>query len=172
MSDMSKMTVKELQDELDSRGISFNKKDKKSDLLALLESGGSATGKEQPAASSVAEPSPAADNDAASSRFQYAVVRTGGKQYQVAVGDRLRVELLHGNAGDSIQLTDVLVLGGDDVLVGRPVVQGARVVAKIAEQGRANKVVVFKKKRRKGYKVKHGHRQHYTALTIEQIVQD
>lgn len=169
---MSKMTVKELQDELESRGVSFNKKDKKSDLLAQLEGSASTAANEQPAAASVAAPSPAAADNVASSGFRYAVVRTGGKQYQVAVGDRLRVERLTGDEGDSILLTDVLVLGGDAVVVGRPVVQGARVVAKISEQGRANKVVVFKKKRRKGYKVKHGHRQHYTALTIEQIVQD
>jgi large subunit ribosomal protein L21 len=100
----------------------------------------------------------------------YAIIRTGGKQYQVAAGDTLRVEKLPGNIGDTIELSDVLLVAdGDDVKVGRPVVDGARVTAKIAEQGKAKKVLVFKKKRRKGYQVKRGHRQQYTALRIEEI---
>ena len=100
----------------------------------------------------------------------YAIVRTGGKQYQVACGDRLRVEKLEGNVGDHVDLTDVLLVAdGEDVKVGQPVLEGAKVVAKIAEQGRAKKVLVFKKKRRKGYRVKRGHRQFYTALKIEEI---
>ncbi len=100
----------------------------------------------------------------------YAIVRTGGKQYQVACGDQLRVEKLEGNVGDSVDLTDVLmVVAGEDVKVGQPVLEGAKVVAKIAEQGRARKVLVFKKKRRKGYRLKQGHRQSYTALRIEEI---
>lgn len=100
----------------------------------------------------------------------YAIVRTGGKQYQVACGDQLRVEKLEGNVGDSIDLTDVLmVVDGEDVKVGQPVVDNAKVVAKIAEQGRGKKVIIFKKKRRKGYRLKQGHRQSYTALQIEEI---
>jgi len=100
----------------------------------------------------------------------YAIVRTGGKQYQVACGDQLRVEKLEGNVGDHVDLTDVLLVAdGEDVKVGQPVLEGAKVVAKIAEQGRAKKVLVFKKKRRKGYRVKRGHRQFYTALKIEEI---
>jgi large subunit ribosomal protein L21 len=100
----------------------------------------------------------------------YAIIRTGGKQYQVAAGDTLRVEKLQGDVGDTVELSDVLLVAdGEDVKIGRPVVDGAKVVAKIAEQGKANKVLVFKKKRRKGYKVKRGHRQQYTALTIEEI---
>lgn len=100
----------------------------------------------------------------------YAIVRTGGKQYQVACGDQLRVEKLEGNIGDSIDLTDVLLVAdGEDVKVGQPVLDGVKVVAKIAEQGRAKKVLVFKKKRRKGYRLKQGHRQSYTALKIEEI---
>lgn len=100
----------------------------------------------------------------------YAIVRTGGKQYQVACGDQLRVEKLEGNVGDTIDLSDVLLIAdGDDVKVGRPVLEGAKVVAKIAEQGRAKKVIVFKKKRRKGYQLKRGHRQSFTALKIEAI---
>jgi len=100
----------------------------------------------------------------------YAIIRTGGKQYQVAAGDTLRVEKLQGNIGDTVELSDVLLVAdGDDVRIGRPVVDGAKVVAKIAEQGKAKKVLVFKKKRRKGYQVKRGHRQQFTALKIEEI---
>lgn len=100
----------------------------------------------------------------------YAIIRTGGKQYQVAAGDTLRVEKLQGEVGDTVELSDILLVAdGDDVKIGKPVVDGAKVVAKIAEQGKAKKVLVFKKKKRKGYKVKRGHRQQYTALTIEEI---
>jgi len=100
----------------------------------------------------------------------YAIVRTGGKQYQVAGGDTLRVEKLEGNVGDTVELEDVLmIVDGQDIKIGQPVVEEAKVVAKIAEQGRAKKVIVFKKKRRKGYKLKKGHRQHYTALEIQEI---
>ena len=100
----------------------------------------------------------------------YAIIRTGGKQYQVAAGDTLRVEKLKGEVGDTVELSDVLLVAdGDEVKVGRPLVEGARVVAKIAEQGKAKKVLVFKKKKRKGYKVLRGHRQLFTALTIEEI---
>ena len=100
----------------------------------------------------------------------YAIVRTGGKQYQVAQGDSLRVESLSGVVGDTVELEDVLLVAdGDDVKIGRPQVEGAKVTAIIVEQGKAKKVLVFKKKRRKGYQVKNGHRQHYTALRIDGI---
>jgi len=100
----------------------------------------------------------------------YAIVRTGGKQYQVAGGDKLRVEKLEGNVGDTVELDDgLMVVDGEDVQIGQPVVENAKVVAEITEQGRDKKVVVFKKKRRKGYKLKKGHRQHYTALEIKEI---
>jgi len=100
----------------------------------------------------------------------YAIIRTGGKQYQVAAGDTLRVEKLQGDIGDTVELSDVLLVAdGEDIKIGQPVVDGAKVVAKIAEQGKDKKVIVFKKKLRKGYKVKRGHRQQYTALTIEKI---
>jgi large subunit ribosomal protein L21 len=100
----------------------------------------------------------------------YAIVRTGGKQYQVACGDQVRVEKLDGNVGDSVDLNDVLmVVDGDDVKIGQPVLENAKVTAKIAEQGRGKKVIIFKKKRRKGYRLRNGHRQSYTALKIEQI---
>lgn len=100
----------------------------------------------------------------------YAIIRTGGKQYQVAPGERLRVEKLTGEVGDTVELTDVLLVAdGADVKVGQPVVEGAKVTAQIVEQDKAKKVLVFKKKKRKGYQVKRGHRQPYTGLEIKEI---
>lgn len=100
----------------------------------------------------------------------YAIIRSGGKQYQVAAGDRLRVEKLEGEVGSTVELDEVLLLvDGEDVRIGHPLVEGARVRATIVEQGRQKKVIVFKKKRRKGYQVKKGHRQWYTALNIDTI---
>jgi len=100
----------------------------------------------------------------------YAIIRTGGKQYQVSTGERLRVEKIDGNVGDSVELSDVLMVGdGDDVKIGQPTLEGAKVTARIVEQGKARKVLVFKKKRRKGYRVKRGHRQLFTALEIDEI---
>ena len=100
----------------------------------------------------------------------YAIVRTGGKQYQVTAGDRLKVEKLEGEVGATVELADVLlVVDGENVRIGRPQVEGAKVSATIIEQGRHKKIIVFKKKRRKGYQVKRGHRQLYTALNIDAI---
>ena len=100
----------------------------------------------------------------------YAIVRTGGKQYQVEAGDKLKVEKLQGEVGAQVELEDVLlVVDGETVRIGRPVVEGAKVTATILEQGRNKKIIVFKKKRRKGYQVKRGHRQFYTALNIDAI---
>ena len=100
----------------------------------------------------------------------YAIVRTGGKQYQVASGDQVRVEKLEGSVGDSVDLNDVLmVVDGEEVKIGQPVLDNAKVTATIAEQGKGKKVIVFKKKRRKGYRLKKGHRQAYTALKIGEI---
>ncbi len=100
----------------------------------------------------------------------YAIVRTGGKQYQVACGDQLRVEKLAGEIGDTVALDEVLmVVDGDEIKVGQPVIESAKVVAKIAEQGRAKKIIVFKKKRRQGYRLRRGHRQSFTGLLIEEI---
>lgn len=100
----------------------------------------------------------------------YAIIRTGGKQYQVAPGERLRVEKLAGEIGDTIELTDILLVAdGDQVKVGRPVVDGAKVMARIVEQDKAKKILVLKKKRRKGYRLRKGHRQPFTALEIKEI---
>ena len=100
----------------------------------------------------------------------YAIIRTGGKQYQVEAGDRLRVEKLEGEVGATIELDEVLLLvDGESIQIGRPVLEGAKVLATIVEQGRQKKIIVFKKKRRKGYQVKKGPRQFYTALNIDTI---
>jgi large subunit ribosomal protein L21 len=100
----------------------------------------------------------------------YAVVKTGGKQYKVRPGQLVRVEKLEGAVGDSVALDDVLLIGGGDALkIGRPQLEGASVQAQIVEQGRAKKIIVFKKKRRKGYHKKQGHRQYYTQLRIGDI---
>ena len=100
----------------------------------------------------------------------YAIIRTGGKQYQVASGDTLRVEKLAGDIGDTVEIDDVLLVAdGEDVKIGLPVVDSAKVTAQIVEQGKHKKVIVFKKKRRKGYKLKQGHRQQFTALEIKEI---
>ncbi len=100
----------------------------------------------------------------------YAVIKTGGKQYKVSEGDVLKVEKLNAAPGDEIEISDVLmVVDGEDVQIGKPVVESASVKAKVIEQGRSKKVIVFKKKRRKGYKVKNGHRQPYTAIEIQAV---
>ncbi len=99
----------------------------------------------------------------------YAVIKTGGKQYRVAQGDKLRVEKLPGNVGDTVTLSEVLMLGGDSIKIGAPLVAGAKVEAKITAQDRDKKIVVFKFRRRKNYRRKNGHRQPFTALEITGI---
>jgi len=100
----------------------------------------------------------------------YAIIRTGGKQYQVAPGERVRVEKLAGNIGDTIELSDVLLIAdGEEVKIGQPVLAGAKVTACIMEQDKAKKVLIFKKRRRKAYRVKTGHRQPFTSLEINEI---
>lgn len=99
----------------------------------------------------------------------FAVVKTGGKQYKVAQGDIITVEKLEGNAGDTITLGDVLALGGDKPQVGAPLIGGASVAAEILAQGKSDKIIVFKKKRRHNYRRKQGHRQMETILKITGI---
>ena len=99
----------------------------------------------------------------------FAIVKTGGKQYRVAVGDNITVERLDGEVGADISLDNVLALGGDAPKVGTPIVAGASVKAKILQQPRGTKIIVFKKKRRKNYRRKRGHRQELTVLKIEEI---
>jgi large subunit ribosomal protein L21 len=103
----------------------------------------------------------------------YAVVKTGGKQYRVSENDTLKVERLHGDAGDIVTLDSVLMLGdGGTVTVGEPTVAGAAVAAEIVEQARDSKIIVFKKRRRQNYRRKKGHRQHYTLLKVTEILTD
>jgi large subunit ribosomal protein L21 len=99
----------------------------------------------------------------------YAVIKTGGKQYRVSEGSRLRVEKLPGAAGDPLELGEVLMLGGETLTIGKPYVAGAKVRAEIVAQGRDKKVIVFKIRRRKRYRRKNGHRQPYTELKITGI---
>ena len=198
MKDYEKMTVKELVEELTSLGVSFNKKSRKAELLELLlaetkgkdaepvEKADTAAEKAEtePKEETAAEATPVKAEPAKPKKSTkkvkkkeeppvssgYAIVRTGGKQYQVSAGSLVRVEKLSGNVGDMIELKDVLaVIDGDNVKIGQPTVEGAVVSATIVEQDKAKKVLVFKKKRRKGYRVKRGHRQMFTALRIANI---
>ena len=96
----------------------------------------------------------------------YAIIETGGKQYKVAVGDIINVEKLDANVGDKVNL-DVLMTVNDGVVKnGNPYVADAKVVAEVVEQGKADKIVVFKYKAKKNYRRKQGHRQPFTAIKI------
>ena len=102
----------------------------------------------------------------------YAVIKTGGKQYRVAPGEVIKVERLDGEVGQTIAFDQVLMVGGDGdgaVQVGTPLVDGRQVTAEVLEQARAHKVIVFKKKRRKNYRRKRGHRQLQTVVRIQDI---
>lgn len=102
--------------------------------------------------------------------MMYAVIKTGGKQYRVAQGDVVRVEKLVGQVGDKITLNEVLFVGGNgEVKIGTPTLPDVKVTAEILDQGRAKKIIVFKKKRRKSYSRKRGHRQRLTTLKIVEI---
>ncbi len=100
----------------------------------------------------------------------YAVIQTGGKQYRITAGSIIEVEKLEGNAGGNVTLSDVLALsGGAKTFVGSPLVAGATVTAQIIAQGKGDKVIIFKKKRRHNYRRKNGHRQPITTLHITDI---
>ena len=101
----------------------------------------------------------------------YAVVRTGGKQVRVEPGQAVRVEKIEGAVGDRIELDDVLMVAGGDgeSRIGTPVLEGVKVVGTITDQGRGKKIIVFKRKRRKGYRKKQGHRQGFTEIRIEEV---
>ena len=103
----------------------------------------------------------------------FAVIRTGGKQYRVAPNDIIEVEKIAGRPGDIVELAEVILLGGEGgPKTGSPTIAGALVAAEVIEQKRADKIVVFKKKRRKNYRRKKGHRQALTALRITEILTD
>lgn len=102
--------------------------------------------------------------------MMYAVVKTGGKQYRVAQGDIVLVEKLVGQVGDKITLEQVLLVGGNGELkIGTPTLPDVKVTAEILDQGLAKKIIVFRKKRRKSYSRKRGHRQRLTTLKIVEI---
>ena len=99
----------------------------------------------------------------------YAVVRTGGKQYRVAKDAVLKVESLVGDVGSKLTLGEVLMLGGDTPKLGAPLVKGASVECEILEHGQGEKVIAFKKRRRKNTHRKRGHRQHFTKVKVLSI---
>ena len=99
----------------------------------------------------------------------YAIIATGGKQYKVEEGQTIRVEKLGVEAGSKCTFDQVLLVGGDDVKVGEPTVDGASVEATVVGDGKAKKVIVYKYKRKTGYHKKNGHRQQYTEVKIDKI---
>ena len=102
----------------------------------------------------------------------YAVIATGGKQYRVKEGDVLRIEKMPGNLGESLAFDNILLLSdGNELTIGDPTVPNASVNARIVEQGKGKKVLVFKYKRRKRSRRKQGHRQPFTAVQIDSINQ-
>jgi large subunit ribosomal protein L21 len=103
-------------------------------------------------------------------RLKYAVVETGGKQYKVSEGDVIKVEKLDVEAGGLVDLEKVLLIGGEEVKIGAPYVEGAKVTAEVVKNGKAKKIIVFKYKAKKNYRRKQGHRQPYTELKITSIL--
>jgi large subunit ribosomal protein L21 len=100
----------------------------------------------------------------------YAVIKTGGKQHRVSEGDVLKIEKLEGLKGDTIVFDEVLLVSKEDqTRVGTPIVEGAKVVGEIVQQGKGPKIIIFKKKRRKGFLKKTGHRQPLTEVRIKEI---
>jgi len=102
--------------------------------------------------------------------MKYAIIETGGKQYKVTEGEKLRIEKIpEGVIGQTIEFTRVLMVGGDNPVIGTPVVDSAKVAGEIVTVDQDKKVMVFKKKRRKGYSKHFGHRQEFTEVLIKQI---
>ena len=99
----------------------------------------------------------------------YAIIKTGGKQVKVEVGQAIYVEKLDVEAGEKVVFDEVILVGGESTKVGAPTVEGATVEASVVENGKAKKVIVYKYKRKTGYHKKNGHRQQYTAVKIEKI---
>jgi len=99
----------------------------------------------------------------------YAIIATGGKQYKVAEGDVVRVEKLEAAEGEKVVFDQVLLIGGEETVMGSPVVQGAKVSATVTGNGKGEKVIVYKYKRKSGYHKKNGHRQLFTEVKIDKI---
>lgn len=102
----------------------------------------------------------------------FAVIRTGGKQYRVAADDVIKVDKVAGTPGDIVEITDVLMVGGDEPTLGTPTVAGATVAAEVVEQGRGATIIAFKKRRRQNSRRKRGIRQEFTRLRITEILTD
>jgi large subunit ribosomal protein L21 len=100
----------------------------------------------------------------------FAVIKTGGKQYRVAADDKITIGRIAGDVGSTVELGDVLALGGDNPSFGAPFVDGARVLFEIVEHTRGDKVIAFKKRRRQNSKRKRGHRQDHTVIRITDIL--
>ena len=99
----------------------------------------------------------------------YAIIRTGGKQYRVQENDEFRVEKLDAQVGDKVIFDEVVAVGGDELVVGTPLVSGYAVEAEVLEQGKADKVIIYKYKAKKDYRKKQGHRQPYTMVEIIEV---
>lgn len=99
----------------------------------------------------------------------YAVLETGGKQYKVSQGDVISVERLSAKPGEKVELNNVLMIGGEKTIIGNPVVKSAKVIGEVVGEGRGDKIIVFKMKRRKNYRRTNGHRQAFTSLKITEI---
>ncbi len=99
----------------------------------------------------------------------FAIIQTGGKQYKVQEGDVIYIEKLPVDEGNTVEFDQVLAVQKDQLLIGNPIVAGAKVVGKVEKQGRARKIIVFKYKAKKNYHKKQGHRQPYTKVKIEKI---
>ena len=100
----------------------------------------------------------------------YAVIGTGGKQYKVSPGDVVRVESLEAKKGDTVEIKDVyMIADGDKISVGKPMLASAKVTVEVVDEDRGEKLLIFKHRRRKGYRKTIGHRQNYTAIKIKEI---
>ncbi len=100
----------------------------------------------------------------------FAVIKTGGKQYTVKEGDSFNIEKLEVEAGKKYKFEEVLLISGDKVVVGSPFIKGATVEVNVVSHGKADRVYIFKKKRRKDYRKRQGHRQNYTRVTVTKII--
>ncbi len=100
----------------------------------------------------------------------YAVIATGGKQYKVSPGEIIRVECLRANKGDTVEIKDVvMIVDNDKVAVGKPTLASASVTAEVVGEGRGEKLLIFKHRRRKGFRRTNGHRQNFTAIRVKEI---
>jgi large subunit ribosomal protein L21 len=103
--------------------------------------------------------------------LMFAVLNTGGKQYKVSEGDLIKIEKLESDVGDNVTLDRILMVGeGENVEIGSPYISNCEVRGEVVEQGKGTKIIVFKKRRRKNYRRKNGHRQRFTQLKVTEII--